>query len=412
MIIKNCTAFVDDKFQKMDLRIENGTIAEIGVNLVGDDKVHDCNGMIVSPAFVDLHTHLRIGQEYKEDPQITVEKAIRGGYCAINVMPNTVPPVNTAPMVEYIKELKKPEGFSIMVTGAITCDGLLAEIENMAEAGVIAISDDGNWTENSFIFYQALKYAKRHDLLVIDHAQDTVLFKSGRIYEGQVSFQTGLKGFPKAAEAHAVYRDGTLNLTVGAKLHITHLSTVMGLDTISFLKHLGSHITADVTPHHLLFDDTAYLEYETKLKANPPFGDDRDRKALIHALRSAEIAAIATDHAPHSEPEKDQEWEDAPYGIASIDTAFEALYEGLVKTNLVPLEILLSALSTRPAQILGMKHGIAVGNNANLVFIKENEPHVITSRMGAKNNPYVGKDSSAKIMGLMLDGTMVYKHAQ
>jgi len=110
----------------------------------------------------------------------------------------------------------------------------------------------------------------------------------------------------------------------------------MGLDTISFLKHLGSHITADVTPHHLLFDDTAYLEYETKLKANPPFGDDRDRKALIHALRSAEIAAIATDHAPHSEPEKDQEWEDAPYGIASIDTAFEALYEGLVKTNLVP----------------------------------------------------------------------------
>jgi len=164
-------------------------------------------------------------------------------------------------MVKYIKELKKPEGFSIMVTGAITCDGLLAEIENMAEAGVIAISDDGNWTENSFIFYQALKYAKRHDLLVIDHAQDTVLFKSGRIYEGQVSFQTGLKGFPKAAEAHAVYRDGTLNLTVGAKLHITHLSTVMGLDTISFLKHLGSHITADVTPHHLLFDDTAYLEY-------------------------------------------------------------------------------------------------------------------------------------------------------
>jgi len=132
----------------------------------------------------------------------------------------------------------------------------------------------------------------------------TRTFQVGTHLRRSSKLSNRIKRIPKAAEAHAVYRDGTLNLTVGAKLHITHLSTVMGLDTISFLKHLGSHITADVTPHHLLFDDTAYLEYETKLKANPPFGDDRDRKALIHALRSAEIAAIATDHALTPNPKK------------------------------------------------------------------------------------------------------------
>ncbi len=412
MILKNGIVFLEDKLQKLDIRIENGTIVELSTNMVGEENVIDCSEMIISPAFVDLHTHLRIGQEYKEDPEITIKKAIKGGYCAINVMPNTLPPVNSAPMVEYVRKITRPEGFLVMATGAITNNGLLAEIENMAEAGAVAISDDGNWTENSFIFYQALKYAKRHNLLVIDHAQDMVLFKSGRIYEGQVSFQTGLKGFPKAAEAHAIYRDGTLNLTVGARLHITHLSTVMGLDTISFLRHLGSRVTTDVTPHHLLFDDSAYLDYDTKVKANPPFGDDRDRKALIHALRSGEITAIATDHAPHSEPEKDQEWEDAPYGIASIDSAFEALYEGLVKTNLIPLEVLLSALSTKPAQILGLEHGIQVGNSAHLALIKENVPHVIASSMGAKNNPYVGKESSAKIAAVILNGTVVYRNDQ
>jgi len=412
MILKNGTVFLEDKLQKLDIRIENGTIVELSTNIVGEEDVIDCSETIISPAFVDLHAHLRIGQEYKEDPEITIKKAIRGGYCAINVMPNTLPPVNSAPMVEYVRRIKRPEGFLVMATGAITNNGLLTEIENMAEAGAVAISDDGNWTENSFIFYQALKYAKRHNLLVIDHAQDTVLFKSARIYEGQVSFQTGLKGFPKAAEAHAIYRDGTLNLAVGARLHITHLSTVMGLDTISFLRHLGSHVTTDVTPHHLLFDDSAYLDYDTKVKANPPFGDDRDRKALIHALRSGEITAIATDHAPHSEPEKDQEWEDAPYGIASIDSAFEALYEGLVKTDLIPLEVLLSALSTKPAQILGLEHGIKVGNRAHFALIKENEPHVIASSMGAKNNPYVGKESSAKIAAVILNGTVVHSNDQ
>jgi dihydroorotase len=415
MILKNGIVLLEGELHKLDIRIQNGIITGIGEDILpeAEEEIVSCESVIIAPAFVDLHTHLRVGQEYKEDPKQTIRKAIRGGYCAINCMPNTEPAINCSPMVEYIRSLTEPNGFSVYATGAITSpNGTLTEIETMAEAGAVALSDDGHWTDNSFIFYQALKYARKNNLLVIDHAQDTTLFRTGRIYEGIVSYETGLKGFPKAAEALAIYRDGTLNLDVGANLHVTHLSTMLGLETISCLKQLGTTVTCDVTPHHLLFDETSYKEYDTNLKANPPFGDERDKKALIHGLRSGEIPVIATDHAPHSIPEKDQEWEDAPYGIASIDNAFEALYEGLVVTKLVSLERLLDAMSTKPANVLGIDHAVGVGKIANLVLIKENVPHTIQSSDGAMNNPYIGKTSSAKIVGLVLSGNWVLNSAE
>lgn len=415
MILKNGTVLMNGAFERFDIRIENGVISKGGHDLSPDEgeTVIDCQDKIISPAFVDMHTHVRLGQEYKEDPQVTIRKAIKGGYCALNVMPNTKPALDCAPIVERMLKTEAPEGFHIFVTGAITNEnGTLAEIEDIASAGAVAISDDGHWTENSFLFYQALKYAKKHDLLVIDHAQDMNLFKSGKIYEGKASFETGLKGFPKAAEASAIYRDGALNAQVGSRLHITHLSTLMGLETANALKQIGVHVTMDVTPHHLIFDESAYLSYDTNIKANPPFGDERDRKALVHALRSGEITNIATDHAPHSEPEKDQEWEDATYGIASIDSAFEVLYQELVTTSLVPLETLLTAMSTNPAYLLGMRHGIGIGNEANLTIIKLNEPHAISYEGGAKNNPYVGKESSAVVTMVILKGNVAYEYGK
>ncbi|NPV87954.1 dihydroorotase [Coprothermobacteraceae bacterium] len=411
MILKNATALINRQLQKTDIKIDNGIISEIGQGLQGE-KVVDVEGMIISPAFVDIHTHVRVGQEYKEDPAATIARAVSGGYFAINAMPNTVPPVTNAATVKYLQNLPAPEGFKVLVTGMMTQDNVLTEIEEMSAAGIVALSDDGRWTDNSFLFYQAIKYAMKNNLLVIDHAQDSTLFRSGRIYEGRASFHTGLKGFPKAAEAAAIYRDGMLNATVGAKLHITHVSTLSALETIGFLKQLGIHVTSDVTPHHLLFDESVYHTYDTNLKANPPFGDERDRKALIHSLRNGEIQAIATDHAPHSEPEKDQEWEDAPYGIASIDAVFSVLYTELVETRMIPLETLLTALSTAPAKLLKLDHGIEVGKEANLVLVRTGITETVTHVQGAKNNPYIGKEVHAKVEGTIIKGQIAYGHLQ
>ncbi len=410
MIVRNGNVFIDRKIKKLDLRIENRVITEIAENIEGEGI--DVNNRLVTPCFWDLHTHLRApGLDYKEEPEETIKKAIKGGYNLINTMPNTEPAIDNEVTVDYINHLLRPACFEILVTGAITRkrEGReLSEIEFMADKGIVAISDDGIWTQDSFLTYQALRYAEKHNLLMFIHPQDQSLFTRGRIYEGRASFRTGLKGFPKEAEAIAILRDGILAEEIKVRLHFTHISTSKGLEAMSYLKSRGVKFTCDITPHHLIFTEDVYENYDTNYKANPPFGTEKDRKALLQAVNNEEVNSIATDHAPHAPHEKSVEWEDAPYGIASIDTAFEAMNSQLVETGLISLERLLFLLTEGPAIILGRENKIALGMPANINIINLNAPHTILTFGKARNNPYVGLQSNVQMEKVILNGNLQF----
>ena len=413
LLIKNGTLIdpAANREGKFDILIHDGKIQQVERTLrTAADQVIDAAGKIVAPGFIDLHTHLREpGFEYKETIKTGTEAAAAGGFSTIVCMANTQPVNDNAVITEFIRDKAKGEGrVRLLPVGAISkgLEGkVLADIGQMAEAGIVAISDDGHTVMDSALMRKAMQYARGFNLLVISHCEDEHLSGEASINEGIVATELGLPGSPNAAEELMIARDIALAELTGARLHVAHLSTRGGLELVALAKKRGVKVSCEVTPHHLMLTDEAIRGYDTCAKMRPPLRREEDRKALIKGLQSGVIDCIATDHAPHASFEKEVEFIKAANGVIGLETAL-AVSLKLVHDKQLSLQQLIRLLSTGPAKVLGLKSA------ADLVIFDPNEAWVIDAsqfRSKARNCPFDGWKVKGRVCATIVDGKVVYK---
>jgi len=399
----------------LDILVEDGKIREVNRNLkVENARVIDCTGKYVFPGFIDMHTHLREpGEEYKEDISTGSNAALHGGFTTVLAMPNTKPPIDSRGLVEFVirrsKEEKKSEVFPV---GAITKgrEGReLAEIGDMREGGAIAFSDDGDWVKNSSIMRRALEYSKIFHTVIISHAEDPDLSRLGVANESALSYKLGLRGKPKESEYIAIFRDIALSRLTGGRLHIAHVSTKESAQLIKMAKEEGLPVTAEVTPHHLIFTEENLETFDPVYKVNPPLRKNEDREFLIEALKEGVIDVIATDHAPHASFEKEDEFLAAPFGMIWLDFAFSALYTFLIQKNKLDLKTVIQSLTTGPSKILGLddRGSLEKGKRADIVIFDPEKDIEITRnflKSKAKNTPLFGNKLKGKVIITIKEG--------
>jgi dihydroorotase len=360
----------------LDVRVDGGTIAQLGTKLeTNAHRVVDGHGLVLAPAFVDPHVHLRTpGREDEETIASGTAAAAAGGYCAILAMPNTEPVVDSAAVLGSLAETAQaeaevPVGFLAAITR--NQDGSeLTEMAELADAGAAGFTDDGLPVVAPGLMRRALQYGAVTGRRLALHCEEPTLSKSGQMHEGAVSAELGFEGYPSVAESLMVERDLALAAYERQPLHLLHLSARESVEALSRAQVAGVAATGEVTPHHLCLTDDAVRSLDPNVKMNPPLRSEEDRAALVAALRDGTIGAVATDHAPHARHEKEVPFEAAPFGVIGLETAFSALYTHLVEPGLLKLETLLERMSGGPARSYGLEAPrIAVGAPANLVLL-------------------------------------------
>jgi dihydroorotase len=362
--------------KQADLLVRDGEIAEIGDSLKAPEgaEVVEAEGLHAFPAFVDPHVHLRTpGREDEEDIDSGTRAAAAGGFCAILAMPNTDPVVDSAPVLQALRERARqqarvPVGFLAAITRGQQGDEL-TEMAELADAGAVAFSDDGLPVRSAGVLRHALSYQKLAGRVLALHEEDPSLSGPGVMHEGAVSALLGLAGIPSISESTMVARDAALALYEDARIHIQHVSARETVAAIESAKAEGVKITAEVTPHHLTLTDEAVMTLDPNFKMNPPLRSEEDRKVLIEALRSGAIDCVATDHAPHSREEKEQPFEVAPMGVTGLETAFAALHTELVLPGLIGLELLVERMSAGAAPFDLATPTLAPGSPANVALV-------------------------------------------
>jgi dihydroorotase len=360
----------------LDVRIDGGTIAQLGTNLeTNAHRVLDGEGLVLAPAFVDPHVHLRTpGREDEETIASGTAAAAAGGYCTILAMPNTEPVVDSAAVLGSLAEAahaeaEVPVGFLAAITRNQS-GAELTEMAELAEAGAAGFSDDGQPVVAPGLMRRALQYSAVTGRRLALHCEEPTLSRGGQMHEGAVSAELGFGGYPSVAESLMVERDLALAAYERQPLHLMHLSARDSVEALSRAQVAGVAATGEVTPHHLCLTDEAVRSLDANVKMNPPLRAEEDRQALIAALRDGTIGAVATDHAPHARHEKEVPFEAAPFGVTGLETAFSALYTHLVEPGLLKLEALLERMSVGPARSYGLEAPrIAVGAPANLVLL-------------------------------------------
>jgi dihydroorotase len=406
------------------LSIAEGKISWLGTDgqkpPAGDYTVIEAEHLVLCPGFVDLHCHLRDpGFEEKETIATGTLAAARGGFTTLCCMPNTEPPIDNRTVVDYVKDRALNEGaVRVLPIGCISKGRkgeTLAEMGELAQAGVVGFSDDGSPVMNSRLMRQALDYSRAFDLPVIEHCEDKTLTEGGQINEGVVSTRLGLPGMPAAAEESLVARDIALAELTGARLHIAHLSTRGSVELVRTAKRKGLRVTAEATPHHLTLTEEKVMGYDTNAKVNPPLRTKKDIQALIQGLLDNTIDAIATDHAPHTEVDKLCEFGYAPFGISILETALGMLL-GLVHEGQIELNLLISKLTLEPARIIGAHYGrlgtLEIGQPADIVLFDPEREWVVDPRTFAskgKNTPLAGVTLKGKVIATFFGGNSVYK---
>jgi dihydroorotase len=360
----------------LDVRVDDGAIAALGTELdTNSHRVIEADGLVLAPAFVDPHVHLRTpGREDEETIASGTAAAAAGGYCAILAMPNTDPVVDSAAALGSLVEAARADaGIPVGFLAAITKGQKGAELTEMAElaaAGAAGFSDDGVPVSSPGLMRRALQYGAVTGRRLAVHCEETTLSRDGQMHEGEVSAELGFTGYPSVAESLMVERDLALAAYERQPLHLLHLSAWESVQALRRARTEGVAATAEVTPHHLCLTDEAVRSLDTNVKMNPPLRSGDDRFALIAGLKDGVITAVATDHAPHARHEKDVPFEAAPFGVTGLETAFAALYTHLVEPGLVPLETILERMSAGPARAYGLDEPcIAVGRQANLVLL-------------------------------------------
>ena len=398
----------------MDLLIEDGTIIARGKALTEmADQVIDAQGKWVTPGLIDVHVHLREpGYEYKETIHTGSKAAVMGGYTTICCMPNTDPVVDNEIMVEYIKMKAAREGYChVLPIGAITKgqEGKeLANIGRMVKAGACGISEDGKSVMDAGLLKTAMKYSKMFDIPVMSHCEDKSLVGGGVMNAGTQAQLLGLKGISNDSEEVIIARDILLARATGARLHLCHVSTKGGIALIEDAKRHGQEVSAEITPHHFTLCDRDVLDYDANTKLNPPLRSMDDVLALRQALKDDVVNIIATDHAPHSEDEKNCEYERAPFGIVGLETAFALGNTVLVQGGwLTPMQ-LIAKMSTNPARLIHLDKGsLEVGKTADIsIFDPEAEVVVCAADFASKghNTPFDGWKVQGKVCYTIVDG--------
>ena len=402
-----------------DVLVKDGKIAAIGQNLSADGAdVYDATGLVVAPGLIDMHTHLREpGQEAKEDFYSGTQAAAAGGFTRVATMANTTPVVDNAALVRGLRKLAELTGVvKVEFMGAVS-KGLkgkeLAEMGDMAEAGVVGFSDDGHYVESAAFMRRALEYSSMFNKPVIDHAEEVTLTCEGHMHEGFVAYEMGVKGRPAVAEDMAVARDLLLAEMTGGHIHIAHVSSKDTVDQIRRAKAKGIKVTCEVTAQHLAFTDEYLREYNPAFKMAPPIRSEEHRQALLAGVKDGTIDAIITDHAPHAEEEKDQEFCCAPNGFSGLETSLAAVLTHTYKTGILTLDEIVSLMSTRPAQLLGVEGGVLeVGKAADITVFSTDEAWTVDRNRfytKGKTSPFDGMTLTGRAKLTVVDGDVVMK---
>jgi dihydroorotase len=392
---------------QLEVRIDDGTIADVAESVdANEHRIVQADGLVLAPAFVDPHVHLRTpGREDEETIASGTAAAAAGGYCAILAMPNTDPVVDSAATLGALVESARhdaavPTGFLAAITRGQRGEEL-TEMGELADVGAAAFSDDGVPVASAGLMRRALQYASTTDRPLALHCEEPTLSHGGHVHEGRAAAELGFAGYPSVAESVAVERDLALAGFESGRVHVLHLSATESVDALRRAREAGVAASGEATPHHLVLTDEAVRSLDPNVKMNPPLRAEQDRLALLEGLRDGTIEAIATDHAPHAAHEKDVPFEAAPFGVTGLETAFAALYTHLVKPGLLPLETLLERMSTGPARIFGLdRPRVAKGARANLVLLDLERDWTVGEQ------PFRSRSGNSWLLGSALRGTV------
>jgi dihydroorotase len=402
-----------------DVLVAKGSIAKVaaGLEAARGATVREASGLVLMPGFVDLHAHFRVpGREDCEDLGTVTAAAAAGGYVAAFGMANTDPILDHAAMLEGLAqraqaEASIPVGFHAAVSVGQRGEQLTEMVE-LAEAGAVAFSDDGVPIASANLLRRALQYVKVTGRYIAVHAQDTSLTRKAVMHEGPVSARLGLGGMPSVAESIEVERDLELAAYEDAPLHICHISTSAALEHLARFKAAGVRVTAEVTPQHLVLTDEAVYSLDPNVKMNPPLRSEADRQALVAALAGGLIDCVATDHAPHCLDDKEVPFEEAPFGVIGLETAFAVLYEALVADGSLDLAVLVARMSQAPARIAGVAApSIAEGAEANLCLFDPQGAWTVsrqTLRSRSQNSPWLGKELGGRVVLTLAAGHVAW----
>ena len=380
--------------------------------------VIDCDGLIVSPGFIDVHCHLREpGREDVETIATGARAAAAGGFTAVCAMPNTDPVTDNQAAVGFIvRQAQRANAARVHVIGAISVGQkgeTLAEFGEMVAAGAVAVSDDGKPVVSAQLMRTALEYARSFGIPVIDHCEEPTLAHGGAMNEGIVSARLGLKGIPSEAEEIMAIRDILLARRTGGHVHLAHMSTIGSVELIRWGKERGINVTAEVCPHHISLTEERVVGYDTNAKMNPPLRTAKDVEALREAVKDGTIDMIATDHAPHHYDEKEREFADAPNGIIGLETALAVSVTNLVETGHIDFRTLVEKMSCSPAKLFGLPGGtLSKGAVADVtVFDPGAEWTVEPSQFLTKgrNTPYAGMTLRGRAMCTIVGGNVVHR---
>jgi dihydroorotase len=402
-----------------DVRIENGTIAEVGTSLSVRDgeTVCDCTGKVVCPGLIDIHVHLREpGQEYKEDLNSGLSAATAGGFTTVACMPNTKPVIDDPAIVRDLLTRSQTVGFARLAVIAALSKGMLnkelAEMAYLKDAGAVAVSDDAFQVQDAEFMRRAMEYAKMLDLPVLAHCENTSLTEGGAMNEGYTATVLGIKGLPREAYEMDVSRNCLLSLMTGCHLHVLHVSTAREVEIIRFFKKQGANVTAETAPHYWCLTDEACRGYNTNAKMNPPLRTAADCAAIIEGLKDGTLDCIATDHAPHAGYEKQVEFALAPFGISGLETSLSLGITHLVKPGHLSLLDLIRRMSTEPARILNLPGGsLTIGQPADITVFDPDAEWVVTPEQfvsKGKNTPFAGQTLRGKTTLTIVGGNIVY----
>jgi dihydroorotase len=401
-----------------ELFIKDGKIAA-GLSAADRKRARmiDAAGLVACPGLVDIHVHFREpGQTHKETIATGSQCAAAGGFTTVVCMPNTSPVADNAGTIQFIKDaVLRDAVVKVLPTGCITV-GLkgqaLAPLGSLKRAGVVAITDDGDCVQSNELMRRACEYARMFGLPIMDHCQDQSMTQGAVMNEGVMSTRLGLRGWPNAAEDLIVSRNVILSSYTGAHIHMQHISSKLSVEILRRAKARGVRVTGEATPHHIALTDAALATYDPSFKMNPPLRTEADRSELIAGLRDGTLDCISTDHAPHTDYEKDREFDFAPNGILGLETALAVTLGVLVRQNRFKLSHVIDLMTRRPAQIVGLAAGtLTVGAAADVCLFDPAEKWRYDARAGfskSRNSPWDGQTLTGRVKTTLVDGRVVY----
>ena len=402
-----------------DLLAENGRVALLERGLETEaDRIIDASGLVVSPGLVDMHVHLRDpGYTYKEDIRTGTAAAARGGVTSLACMANTDPVLDCPEQLHYVRErAKEGSGVHVYPIAAVSV-GLRGEeptdAEALKKAGAVALSDDGCNVDNANLMRDAMIRAKRQELPVLCHCEDTSMVEGRAVNEGSVSRQLWLEGRPAIAEELVVMRDAMLAEETGAHVHICHVSTARSVDIIRKMKKKGIHLTCETCPQYFWLTEDEILTQGSMARVNPPLRTSQDVKGILAGLKVGIIDVIATDHAPHSAEEKARPLTKAPSGMVGLETSLALTLTGLYHTGKMELPDIIRRMSTNPADILHLPKGrMSLGVAADLTIFDPDQEWTIDPEQFAskgRNTPFAGTQVKGRVKYTIVDGQIVYQ---